>query len=613
MKLKTTLLALVTVALICSAFAFVAVANADLELSASSATASAGDTVTITLNIDQNPGIYYLGLYLDYDKSALTLQSVTNNSSLTFMSGLQQIWYCNGMTNFTGTGALATITFTVNEDALDGEYEIGILTDWAECYDVDENTVNIALDKGVIKVCSHSETVSKAVKEPTCTENGENIIYCADCGVELSREAVPALGHTAGNWIVTVAPTCVDAGEKIKYCDVCGETVQVEVVPALGHVAGDWVTTKEPACTEEGAKAQYCTVCKVLLAADTIPAKGHGESCAVEVKSPTCTENGETWNVCMDCDAVLSIETIPALGHKPGDWVVVKAATCTATGLEEQACVVCDTVVASNVLSMIPHSYDDGVVTAEPSCVAEGVLTYSCVACDHSYTESIAKVPHSYDALGICTVCKAESALYISASDVRATYDDTFTIDLNLDRNAGSFYLSLMIDYDKDALELVSIENGSLFSLMTGNMYIWYSNAEDVTATGKLATLTFKVKETAEADVTYPISITVYECYNANEQTVDAVAGNGSVFVYDYVYGDANGDGKINGQDATRLLRYLANYNPFTGESTVTVGNGADANGDGKINGQDATRLLRYLANYNPFTGESSVTLGPSK
>ena len=79
------------------------------------------------------------------------------------------------------------------------------------------------------------------------------------------------------------------------------------------------------------------------------------------------------------------------------------------------------------------------------------------------------------------------------------------------------------------------------------------------------------------------------------------------------MYGDVNGDGKINSTDVTRLLRYLANRNPVTGESEVEVSLGADANGDGKITSLDVTRLLRYLANRNPVTGESSVVLGPAK
>ena len=77
------------------------------------------------------------------------------------------------------------------------------------------------------------------------------------------------------------------------------------------------------------------------------------------------------------------------------------------------------------------------------------------------------------------------------------------------------------------------------------------------------------------------------------------------------IYGDVNGDGKISGMDATRLLRYLAFFDPSTGESSLEITAGADTNGDGRINGMDVTRLLRYLAFFDPATGESKITLGP--
>lgn len=62
------------------------------------------------------------------------------------------------------------------------------------------------------------------------------------------------------------------------------------------------------------------------------------------------------------------------------------------------------------------------------------------------------------------------------------------------------------------------------------------------------------------------------------------------------LYGDVNGDGEINGMDAARLLRYLAEFDDETGTCSVEIFEGADCNEDGVINGKDAVRLLRYLA-----------------
>ena len=79
------------------------------------------------------------------------------------------------------------------------------------------------------------------------------------------------------------------------------------------------------------------------------------------------------------------------------------------------------------------------------------------------------------------------------------------------------------------------------------------------------------------------------------------------------LWGDANGDGKIDSKDIILLKKYIANLDPTTGESSVSVEAGADANGDGKIDSKDIILLKKYIANLDPTTGESTVTLGPSK
>ena len=68
-----------------------------------------------------------------------------------------------------------------------------------------------------------------------------------------------------------------------------------------------------------------------------------------------------------------------------------------------------------------------------------------------------------------------------------------------------------------------------------------------------------------------------------------------------FIYGDVNGDGKIDGRDATRLLQVLAQWNVKYEEPAC------DVNGDGKIDGRDATRLLQYLAEWDVTLGISVV------
>ena len=63
-----------------------------------------------------------------------------------------------------------------------------------------------------------------------------------------------------------------------------------------------------------------------------------------------------------------------------------------------------------------------------------------------------------------------------------------------------------------------------------------------------------------------------------------------ALWVLERVPGDVNGDGFVDGKDALRLLRYLADLPVSIAERN------ADVNGDGSVNGKDSLRLLKYFA-----------------
>ena len=110
---------------------------------------------------------------------------------------------------------------------------------------------------------------------------------------------------------------------------------------------------------------------------------------------------------------------------------------------------------------------------------------------------------------------------------------------------------------------------------------------------GVIGKLTFKVNSNAAAG-TY---------------TVEAVKKSGSVTVVgsvtftveagevsDKLLGDVNGDGKVNGRDSVRLMKYLIamdEEDPVTSVQIVEAN--TDVNEDGKINGRDSVRLMKML------------------
>ena len=66
------------------------------------------------------------------------------------------------------------------------------------------------------------------------------------------------------------------------------------------------------------------------------------------------------------------------------------------------------------------------------------------------------------------------------------------------------------------------------------------------------------------------------------------------------LYGDVNGDGRVNGRDYGILLQYLNDW-----DVTIDL-DAADVNADGRVNGRDYGILLQYLNDW-------PVVLGPSK
>ena len=109
---------------------------------------------------------------------------------------------------------------------------------------------------------AHTHTPAKAKQEnivvPTCILPGscDEVVYCSECGEELSREVkvLNATGHTSGTVSMenVVSPTCTENGsyDETVYCAVCEEVIScMKVITArLGHeyVSGKCIRCNEP-------------------------------------------------------------------------------------------------------------------------------------------------------------------------------------------------------------------------------------------------------------------------------------------------------------------------------------------------------------------------------
>ncbi|MBQ2663021.1 MAG: hypothetical protein IJG16_02625 [Clostridia bacterium] len=193
-----------------------------------------------------------------------------------------------------------------------------------------------------------------------------------------------------------------------------------------------------------------------------------------------------------------------------------------------------------------------------------------------------------------------------------ASAGNTVDITVDLSNNEGFANLGIQISYDSDALTLISASNNSdvgatytsAQNLSANPFNIGWDSTSNVTYNGNLATLTFRINDSAE-DGTYPITVSYYKGisgnyidgedvnYDADFNSLNLNYVNGIITVSSHIAGDINGDGKVNNQDGTFLLRHLAGWNVNVDDSVL------DINGDGKVNSKDGTLLLRYLAGWS--------------
>ena len=150
----------------------------------------------------------------------------------------------------------------------------------------------------------------------------------------------------------------------------------------------------------------------------------------------------------------------------------------------------------------------------------------------------------------------------LSLGSVRGAPGSEVTLELTLDKNPGIMMLSFRLSYDKNKLQYLGGEDGSLtgwsFST-TGDGVLWDGD-NDSTATGTIVKLHFKILESAVEGET-SITLNALEAWNYNEEGISFGTSAGKVTISKRIPGDTTGDGKVNGLDLIRLRKYLAGDN----------------------------------------------------
>lgn len=215
----------------------------------------------------------------------------------------------------------------------------------------------------VIPATGHS-AVAVADKPATCTEDGlSGRTVCSVCNQAVNEGTVlPMLEHRVGVGAVIRAATCTTEGLMAFSCQDCGVQVSTETIPALGHaVAIDPAVAAT--CTTTGlTEGSHCTACnEVLTAQQTIPALGHDWDEGEVTKVATCSATGVRTHHCTRCNVAGEQEiAIDPNAHSWGAWTVVRNAAVGVEGSEQRVCAHDGTHVETRAIAALQQPQNGG-------------------------------------------------------------------------------------------------------------------------------------------------------------------------------------------------------------------------------------------------------------
>ncbi len=167
------------------------------------------------------------------------------------------------------------------------------------------------------------------------------------------------------------------------------------------------------------------------------------------------------------------------------------------------------------------------------------------------------------------------------------------------------------IEYDKSVLEFVSAENGDVFDIGSFNgpdtesndkVLTWQNGTltQNITETGKLAVLKFKVKEEATVgsyEIVFKCRGEKYEAIDSEMNAVNVIADASKVTIVKFFFGDVDGNDKVDSSDALQLRRYLAKWEAYGNIHT----DAANLDMDDAVTLRDITILQCHIAGWRGY------------
>ena len=310
-----------------------------------------GDTVSIEVNLSNNPGIMYLEITPTYS-AELGSPSVQNGSIMSDLTkGKQYVWTADE--DVSANGNLLTMTFTVDESVIPGNYSVGFI--FRSAYNYDENLVTFTVIPATVTV--------KAKPVPVT-------------GIALDKETASiGTGETLTLTPIFSPETATNKNVTWSSSDKTVATVENGIVTPLKKG-----TTTITVTTEDGGFSASCVVtvnCSHLNTTD------------VPAEDSTCIKHGhKAYTICNDCREITrgSNSELPLGDHIGG----------TATCVKKAVCDVCHKEYGN----LAAHKYGETVkadyLKTAATCGSKAVYYKSCSICGIQSEETFETGDYDY-------------------------------------------------------------------------------------------------------------------------------------------------------------------------------------------------------------------------
>ncbi len=478
----------------------------------------------------------------------------------------------------------------------------------------------------------HRGDVEVPAKEATCEDDGKAAYWKCLCEAnnytgkdseEIAGNLTIAKGHTSLSEVPAKAATFHACGVKAHYvCEKCKKlfedkdaanstTLNKLVIPEhkdhdFGAYSHDYENQALHAdvCALKGTVAATCAICDQT---DVKSCAEHTKSSHVWTKGEkipaTCKTTGTQAYTCSLCNEseTKTLEIDPN-NHTNVEKTEAKEATCTEAGndeywycggckkyFEDETCTTEITDISEVTRPATGHDFENSTEYLHDS----DYHWKKCSRCDEEDVNN--KEEHKYSSVeNKCDVCG-----YVTTPDTYTVSGTVYTWD-NTDSNTTRVRLYSSTTSEADIKSDIQHD-------MTGESdtkkYKYDATVLVPEKVGNTNKYTQSFEFTGVANGEYKLAAwrPAYDISNkhyAYAVRITDVTVNGTDVNVDenatklWLYGDVNGDGKINTIDATNISAYVVGNNSSINEDNKEA---ADANGDGKINTIDATNVSAYV------------------